>query len=120
MWELLLMQGKHTETLLDRETAQRSEQGYLLALGRLALTYLRAGRNKDARRILRQLLEFQAHGWEGCLQIALIQHSLGNDEEARKWLERAAGNRISERIKPSGSSPFGFAQPIVSATRPAI
>ena len=93
--ELRLMQGKLSEAILELEAARRLAPEYLYCLGRLGFAYARAGRGDDARTILGQLLDLQDHGHEAGVEIALVLHGLGNDEEALKWLERAVENRAA-------------------------
>jgi tetratricopeptide (TPR) repeat protein len=101
--EILLMQGKLPEAIAELESARRLAPDYLFTLGRLGFAYARVGRTNDARKLLSQLLDFQAHGREAGLHIALVNHGLGNDEEALNWLEYATENRYGDELN---SLPF--------------
>jgi serine/threonine-protein kinase len=55
----------------------------------LAITYVRAGRIDDARRVLTQLLERSKTRYVQADAIASVYVALGEKEEAFRWLERA-------------------------------
>jgi adenylate cyclase len=55
----------------------------------LAITYARMGRQDDARRILRQLIDRARVQYVAAESIAAVYVALGENDEAFRWLERA-------------------------------
>ena len=55
----------------------------------LAITYARMGRQDDARRILRELIDRAGVQYVAAESIAAVYVALGENDEAFRWLERA-------------------------------
>lgn len=85
--------GRHEEAIAALETAvklsgDRSHRG---ALGRADAL---AGRPKEARRQLEELLNFNQGSYLGPIQIAMIYVGLGEKDEALRWLKE--GYRVRD------------------------
>ena len=69
---------------------QGAHNPYLSTYATLGLALYRAGRFKEARELLAKPLIEGEHGhFCGWLAMAMVQHRLGDSEEARRWLEEA-------------------------------
>jgi tetratricopeptide (TPR) repeat protein len=67
----------------------KSQEATHLPSSGLAITYLRMGREMDARNILDQLLQARQKRYVSATVIAAVYVALGDKEEAFRWLERA-------------------------------
>jgi tetratricopeptide (TPR) repeat protein len=67
----------------------KSQEATHLPSSGLAITYLRMGREMDARNILDQLLQAREKRYVSAPVIAAVYVALGDKEEAFRWLERA-------------------------------
>ena len=81
------------QAVAELEAAYRLSPYNNLAEGFRGLAYVRAGRTREAQQVLERLLDFQRSGRDFAVSIALIQHALGNDDEALQWLEKGAEQR---------------------------
>jgi serine/threonine-protein kinase len=72
--------------------------------GHLSRTYALAGRPRDARRILEELLDLNQRSYVGPNEIAMSHLGLGEKEEAIRWLEEGYrvrdGNMILLKVWP--------------------
>ncbi len=84
-----LRNGKLSEAIAELETAAQLGKNGADPIGDLGVAYARAGRADDARKILERLQEFQRRGLDCRVQLALVQHALGDDEHALEVLESA-------------------------------
>jgi hypothetical protein len=67
-------------------------------MGPLGFAYACAGRTNVAQRILGQLLERQGQGSDFRVDIAMIQHALGQDEVALDSLEQALAEHSTDLL----------------------
>ena len=86
---IYLATGKMTEAVAQLEAVRRSDGNAPSNWGPLGFGYARGGRTNDAQTVLGRLLEFQQRGYDQRLDIALVQHALGDDEQALASLEKA-------------------------------
>jgi len=86
---IYLATGKMTEAVAQLEAVRRSDGNAPSNRGPLGFGYARGGRTNDAQTVLGRLLEFQQRGYDQRLDIALVQHGLGDDEQALASLEKA-------------------------------
>jgi tetratricopeptide (TPR) repeat protein len=82
-------QGKLSEAIAAFETMHRLEGSGGFGLAHLGLAYARAGRTNEAQKILGRMLELQRQGLDCRVDVALVQHGLGDDEAALVSLEQA-------------------------------
>ena len=87
---IYLKQGKFSEAIIELEKADKQ------ATRLCGFAYARAGRTNDAQKVLVRLLDLQQQGVNATtvLDIAYVQHGLGNEAQALDWLERAAEERV--------------------------
>jgi eukaryotic-like serine/threonine-protein kinase len=83
-------QGKLSESIAELETQKRLLGSEINGLGRLAAAHARAGRTSEAQKILGRMQELQRQGIDCRVDIASVQHELGDDEAALDSLEKAA------------------------------
>ena len=76
--------------------------------GRLGFAYACAGRNDEARKMLRELEEDSRKRYVSPVAIALVHCGLGDKGQAIKWLERAceehAGGVLGIKVRPLWAS----------------
>jgi tetratricopeptide (TPR) repeat protein len=63
------------------------------AIGALGITYARAGRRDEARKILSELQVMQEHGYVPAYIFAQMYNGIGNRRAAFEWLEKAFEER---------------------------
>jgi serine/threonine-protein kinase len=85
-----LRQGNPSQAITALEKVRGLSPGTYEGLGLLGFAYARAGRTNDAQKILTQLLASQEQSVELRVDLALVQHSLGANDEALALLEKAA------------------------------
>ncbi len=78
--------GNFAEAIRLYENAQEATQ---VPSSGLAIAYARMGRQDDARRILRQLIDRARVQYVAAESIAAVYVALGENDEAFRWLERA-------------------------------
>ena len=71
----------------------RAQEAMRLPSSGLAITYARMGRQPEARRILNELVEKARVQYVAADRIAAVYVALGQNDEAFRWLERAAAER---------------------------
>ena len=87
--------GKLPEAIAELETMRRLAGNEAYGVRLLGFAYARAGRTNEARAILGQLLELQRQGLDHRVDIAMVQHGLGDDESALDSLEQAVEEKAS-------------------------
>jgi tetratricopeptide (TPR) repeat protein len=80
--------GMYPEAISNLEK-YRSRSGQALALGYLADVYGRAGRETEARKIIRELKQLSSHHYVFPSVFANAYLGIGEREQALSWLERA-------------------------------
>jgi TolB-like protein len=88
-------EGKFDEAIAMHMKARKMMTGspaYLSDLGRL---YIKTGREKDAMKILDELLHFSKQGYQASYQIASLYFSLGDRGKTFEWLEKSYEDRES-------------------------
>ena len=91
--EFYLLRGKIPEAIQELETSLEIDKENPAEWGLRGFAYARAGRVVDAQRLLKELDLMRRRGENVSLEIAYIQHGLGNDSEALDALEQAAEER---------------------------
>ena len=93
------------------EALQKSiaiSNGAATVKGRLGFAYGCAGRNDEARKILRGLEEDSKKSYVSPIAIALVHCGLGEKDQAIKWLEKAceehAGGVTTIKVRPMWAS----------------
>lgn len=81
--------GMFNEAIAEYERAIALSDRNPSALAGLAHTYGRSGRRREARQILRELLEMREHGYVNPHSIAIAYLGLGEKERGFEWLEKA-------------------------------
>ncbi len=71
----------------------RAQEAMRLPSSGLAITYVRMGRQPEARRILNELVEKARVQYVAADRIAAVYVALGQNDDAFRWLERAAAER---------------------------
>jgi adenylate cyclase len=71
----------------------RAQEAMRLPSSGLAITYARTGRQPEARRILNELVEKARVQYVAADRIAAVYVALGQNDDAFRWLERAAAER---------------------------
>jgi serine/threonine-protein kinase len=99
--------GRYEEAVVALETAVKLT-GDLHNKGGLARAYALAGRPRDARRTLDELLNLNQRRYVGPLEIAMSHLALGEKDEAIRWLEEGYrvrdGNMILLKVWPPWDS----------------
>jgi serine/threonine-protein kinase len=90
-----LKKGKPKEAVEELETMRRLEGSGTYGLASLGFAYARTGRTNDAQQILRDMLKLQQQGTDCQVGIALVQHGLGEDEQALDSLEKSLGENAT-------------------------
>jgi len=80
--------GMYPEAISNLEK-YRSRSGQAIALGYLAHVYGRAGKESEARKILRELKQLSTHHYVFPSSFANAYLGIGEREQALTWLERA-------------------------------
>jgi TolB-like protein/class 3 adenylate cyclase/Tfp pilus assembly protein PilF len=71
----------------------KAQEAMRLPSSGLAITYARTGRQREARRILNELVEKARVQYVAADRIAAVYVALGQNDDAFRWLERAAADR---------------------------
>ena len=71
----------------------KAQEAMHLPSSGLAITYARMGRQPEARRILNELVEKARVQYVAADRIAAVYVALGQNDDAFRWLERAAADR---------------------------
>ncbi len=83
-----ITQGKFAEAAGEFETVNQLDEEN--PRGDLGFCYARLGRTNEAQRALRHLLEVQRQGRDVNIEVAVVYHGLGEEEQAFAALEKAA------------------------------
>jgi eukaryotic-like serine/threonine-protein kinase len=85
----LIQKGRHQEAIAEIQKAVNLSHEAASMVAMLGYAYAKAGRNDDARRTLGELLQPARKKFIISSDIAGIYASLGDKEEAFKWLKKA-------------------------------
>jgi Flp pilus assembly protein TadD len=97
--------GRQQDALRELREAARIAPDNPIVLGHLGQMLAQSGDAAGAREILEQLM--QRRGRTPASAIAQVHAGLGDEEEAARWLERAARDRSAALISPRASRVFG-------------
>lgn len=89
-----IAQGKLSDAIAEFEIVALLDESN--PRGDLGYCYARTGRKEEARGILEHLLSEQRGGRDLAIEVAVVYHGLGNEEEAFARLERAAAEHSSQ------------------------
>jgi TolB-like protein/class 3 adenylate cyclase/Tfp pilus assembly protein PilF len=95
-------QGKLDQAIADYQKSE-SSGAYDICEAMIACVYARAGKRAEAEKILNQLLNESKHRFVASYQLAQINATLGNKDEAIRLLEKA----YDERSIPIGAGGMG-------------
>ena len=90
-----IQKGMYKEAIEQVEEAVRLTNESTVSLATLAQAYATAGRIGDAKKILNKLLTRSTKQYVPSYWLGLVYTSLGNKDEAMKYLERAYNERSS-------------------------
>jgi len=93
--EIYLRQGKHDRALAALEHGVEISKGHPHALAVLGSAYALSGRRPESLRILAELKELSLRRYLSPANIARVYASLGENEQALIWLEKAYNDRSS-------------------------
>src|SRR5262249_22666716 len=85
--------GVREKAILHLEQALQFSDGGPFALGALAYTYARAGRETEAEEVLRRLTEMSKSRYVSAAVFAEVFIGLSRHDEAIDWLKRAVDER---------------------------
>lgn len=99
--------GMHEDAIRELELAMKFDPRPTFRLTGLAQAYAAKGDKIKANEMLKQILEIRKKSYVSPMSIALIYSTLGDNDEAFKWLDRAYNERESVmaylRTVPVGS-----------------
>ncbi|MDP2886254.1 MAG: protein kinase [Ignavibacteria bacterium] len=87
--------GNLNEGIVELQKAMQFAEGTTEAITGLGHAYAVAGREKDARKILRGLITMRGKRYVSPYGIAVVYAGLSEKDEAFQWLEKAAGEHDS-------------------------
>ena len=91
--EALAATGQPQEAVAIAHEASQFAKGDVSALGNLGQAYARAGQRAEAIKVLDQLKERRAEGYVPAMLLGLVELSLGEHDQALRWLEQAYEDR---------------------------
>ncbi len=86
--ECYLQQGAYDQAIAELETASKLSEGSV-SRAMLGLAYARAGKNREANRILQDLLAASTKQYVPPGGIAMVFLGLGDKDKAFEWLDKA-------------------------------
>ena len=99
-----LLKQMDKEAVAELQKAVRLSGGSPICVAELARAYVAAGKINEAVKLLSDLEKSSNASFTNAPQIALIYASMGDNEQAMNWLERA----YEERFNPSILLRSGF------------
>jgi len=99
-----LLKQMNKEAVAELEEAVRLSGGSPICIADLARAYVAAGKMNEAVKLLNDLKKRSTAGFTNGPQIAMIYASMGDNDQAMHWLERA----YEERFNPSILLRSGF------------
>jgi serine/threonine-protein kinase len=97
--------GQHADAIRELRQAARDAPDNTVVLGHLGQLLAQSGETAEARQILDRLMEPRRR--VPASAIAQIHAGLGEDEEAARWLERAAREHSAALVSPRSNRVFG-------------
>ncbi len=93
-----VQQGAYQQAVRELERDRSGSVQTPPALADLGYVYARAGRARDARRIITELTNRSAHEYVSPYALALVHAGLGDNDRAFEWLERAGEERTPRLV----------------------
>jgi Flp pilus assembly protein TadD len=96
--QALLGKQKYAEGVAELQTAVRLSGGSSICTANLARAYILSGKKSEALKLLNGLKARSEPGHSNAAEIAMIYGSLGDVDEAMKWLEKGYDERFNPGV----------------------
>jgi TolB-like protein/DNA-binding winged helix-turn-helix (wHTH) protein/tetratricopeptide (TPR) repeat protein len=93
-----LQKHMYGEAVPELQRALQLSGGSPTIIANLARAYVASGKRNEATRLLNDLKERSIHGYSNGSEIATIYASLGDTDQAMKWLEKAYEERFNPGV----------------------